>query len=79
LWGKSKNATHDVVENEKPGECVVQEEGNNIITEPAESVLAGPISAAVEQSDSEDGLMEEEESICKAPLLKRKQGRETCG
>ena len=45
MWGKSKNATHDVVENEKPGECVVQEEGNNIITEPAESVLAGPISA----------------------------------
>ena len=59
--------------------CVVQEKGDNIITEPAESVEAGPSSAAVEQSDSEGGLMEEEDSRCKAPLLKKKQARETCG
>ncbi|CAL8391460.1 unnamed protein product [Arctogadus glacialis] len=60
-------------------ECVVQEKGDNIITEPAESVEAGPSSAEVEQSDSEGGLMEEEDSRCKVPLLKRKQTSETCG
>ena len=64
---------------EKKSECVVQEKGDDIITEPAESVEAGPSSAAVEQSDSEGGLMEEEDSRCKAPLLKKKQARETCG
>ena len=65
------------VDNGK-NECGVQEKGNNV-TEPAESVEAGPSSAAVEQSDSEGGLMEEEDSRCKAPLLKRKQTSETCG
>ena len=60
-------------------ECVAQEKGDNIIIEPAESVEAGPSSAAVEQSDSQGGLMEEEDSRCKAPLLKRKQISETCG
>ena len=67
------------VDIEKKSECIVQEKGDNIITEPAESVEAGPSSAAVEQSDSEGGLMEEEDSRCKAPLLKRKQASETCG
>ena len=65
------------VDNGK-NECGVQEKGDNV-TEPAESVEAGPSSAAVEQSDSEGGLMEEEDSRCKAPLLKRKQISETCG
>ncbi|CAL8353143.1 unnamed protein product [Arctogadus glacialis] len=59
--------------------AVVREKGDNV-TEPAESVEAGPSSAAAEQSDSEGGLMEEEDSRCKAPLLKRKpSGSETCG
>ena len=44
-----------------------------------EFLEAGPSSAAAEQSDSEGGLMEEEDSRCKAPLLKRKQTSETCG
>ena len=34
------------VDNEKKNECVVQEKGDNV-TEPAESVEAGPSSAAV--------------------------------
>ena len=49
-------------------ECVAQEKGDNV-TEPAESVEAGPSSAAVEQSDSEGGLMEETVGV-RLPFLK---------
>ncbi|KAK0145749.1 Transposon TX1 uncharacterized protein [Merluccius polli] len=66
------------IAKESQSESVVQEEGNNTITAPVEAVEAGPISAAAELSDSEDGLMEEEES-CKSPHLKRKQASEKCG
>ncbi|CAL8253905.1 unnamed protein product [Arctogadus glacialis] len=55
-----------------------KEEGNSSTTEQAECVEAGPISAAAEH-DSEEGVMEEEENLCKAPLLKRKQAGEACG
>ncbi|CAL8397666.1 unnamed protein product [Boreogadus saida] len=55
-----------------------EEEGNSSTTEQAECVEAGPISAAAEH-DSEEGVMEEEENLCKAPLLKRKQAGEACG
>ncbi|CAL8290521.1 unnamed protein product [Arctogadus glacialis] len=55
-----------------------KEEGNSSTTEQAECVEAGPISAAAEH-DSEEGVMEEEENMCKAPLLKRKQAGEACG
>ena len=45
-----------------------------------QSVEVGPIPAAAEEcSDIEEGLMEEEDTVCKIPLLKRKQARETCG
>ena len=68
------------VENEKQDECIVQEEGNDAVQEPAESIEAGPIPATAEEcSSSEEGLMEEEDTVCKTPLLKRKQGSETCG
>ena len=66
------------VDNDKQSECVDQEEGNSSTTEQAECVEAGPISAAAEH-DSEEGVMEEEENLCKAPLLKRKQAGEACG
>jgi hypothetical protein len=68
----------ETVDNDKQSECVVQEEGNSSTTEQAECVEAGPISAAAEH-DSEEGVMEEEENLCKAPLLKRKQAGEACG
>ena len=62
-------------------ECIVQEEGNNAVKEPAESVEVGPITAAAEEcSDSEEGLIEFYTlTACKTPLFKRKQGSETCG
>ena len=45
-----------------------------------QSVEVGPIPAAAEEcGDSEEGLMEEEDTACKTPLLKRKQGSVTCG
>ena len=68
------------VKNGRQSECIVQKEGDNAVKEPAETVEAGPIPAAAEGcSDSEEGLMEEEDTACKPPLLKRKQGSETCG
>jgi hypothetical protein len=69
------------VENERQSECIVQEEGNNAVKEPAESVEVGPITAAAEEcSDSEEGLIEFYTlTACKTPLFKRKQGSETCG
>ena len=72
------NVCVETVDNEKQSECVVQVEGNNSTAEKAECVEAGPISAAAEH-DSEEGVMEEEENLCKAPLLKRKQAGEACG
>ncbi|CAL8292710.1 unnamed protein product [Arctogadus glacialis] len=67
------------VENGRQSECIVQKEGNNAVKESAETVEAGPIPAAAEGcSGSEEGLMEEEDTVCKPPL-KRKQGSETCG
>ena len=74
---ENTNVGIESVVNEIQGEGVVQEEGNQIIPAPAESVEAGPSSAA-ELSDSEDGVMEEEECF-KAPHLKRKQASEKCG
>ncbi|CAL8356460.1 unnamed protein product [Boreogadus saida] len=70
--------SHLAVKLELQKHTAVGEKGDNV-TEPAESVEAGPSSAAVEQSDGEGGLMEEEDRRCKAPLLKRKQTSETCG
>ena len=66
------------VENGRQSECIVQKEGNNAVKESAETVEAGLIPAAEGCSGSEEGLMEEED-VCKPPLLKRKQGSETCG
>ena len=68
------------VENGRQSKCIVQKEGNNAVKESAETVEAGPIPAAAEGcSGSEEGVMEEEDTVCKPPLLKRKQGSETCG
>ena len=78
--GKNPEDTILGVENERQSKCIVQEEGNNAFKEPAESDEVGPIPAAPEEcGDSEEGLMEEEDTACKTPLLKRKQGSETCG
>ena len=75
---ENKNVCIESVAKESQSESVVQEEGNNTITAPVEAVEAGPISAAAELSDGEDGVMGEEESL-KAPHLKRKQASEKCG
>ena len=77
--GKNPEDTILGVENERQSECIVQEEGNNAVKEPAESVEVGPIPAAAEEcSVSDVGLMEEEETACRTPLLKRKRGSQNC-
>ncbi|CAL8310716.1 unnamed protein product [Boreogadus saida] len=72
--GKNQKDAILGVENGRQKECIVQKEGNNAVKESAETVEAGPIPAAAEGCSGS-----EEDTVCKPPILKRKQGSETCG
>ena len=70
--GKNPENTILSVENKRQSVCIVQEEGNNAVKEPAEGVEVEPTPAAAEEcTDSEDGLMEEEDTACKTPPLEK--------